>query len=141
MNKNINSKELRNHYLVEVPLNTIDVGQRYLIGDIQQLRNVKIIAIQTQSSSTFQNTITGRTVLSPASMANFSLSLTLVNHNENQQEGLLNVPFTSLMRFRGNLTYTDNLEIDLSKSYVTLHDITGIVAGYSCLISVYYEKR
>ncbi len=141
MNKsNIYSKDLRNHYLIEIPLNTIDAGQRYLIGDIQQLRNVQVIAIQTQSDATFQNSITGRPVITPALMANFSLSLTLISHDENQQEGLFNIPFTSLMRFRSNLTFTDNLEVDLSKSYITLHDITGVLPGRSCLISVFYEK-
>lgn len=140
MNRSVDNKALRNHYLIEVPLNTIDTGQRYLIGDIQQLRHVKIIAIQTHNSSTFQNSITGRPVISFTEMANFSLSLTLVKNNTSDQEGIINIPFTSLMRFRANLMYADELEIDLRKSYVTMHDITGIIAGRSCLLSVFYEK-
>ncbi len=63
MNKNLNSVDLKNHYLAEVVFNTLDAGQRYLIGDIPQLRNVKIKVIQAHSSATFQNSINGRSVI------------------------------------------------------------------------------
>lgn len=141
MNKNLNNVDLKNHYLAEVVFNTLDAGQRYLIGDIPQLRNVKIKAIQAHSSATFQSSINGRSVINFTDLPNFSLSLTLKKGSENDQEGIINIPLSALNRIgnRGILAYSENLEVDLSKSYVTMNSTTGITAGYCCLLSFFYE--
>lgn len=141
MSKNLNNVELKNHYLAEVVFNTLDAGQRYLIGDIPQLRNVKVKAIQAHDSSSFQQSINGRLVANYTQLPYLSLSLTLKRNQANDQEGIINIPLATLNRVqnRNVLAYTEDLEIDLSKSYITMHNTTGFFPGRCCLLSFFYE--
>jgi hypothetical protein len=142
MNKIIVKHELKNHYLAEIPFNSVEPGQRYLIGDIPQLRNVKITAIEIQDSGSILVSPSGRQNINNADIHYLSLSLTLKKQSENKQEAILNLPFTSLNRVffnNGIITETDNIQVDLSKSYVTIHGGVGVVPGNCCLISFWYE--
>jgi hypothetical protein len=132
---------LLNHYLVEINFGTVANNNRYLIGNVPQLKNVLITGIEVCTRSTYVNSINGNATIIDAS--GIALSLTYYKR-ESQLEELLNIPCAALDAFgltcNGFMPLFDRIKVDLSKSYVTILDASAISSNQSILLSFYYEK-
>lgn len=137
----------KNHYLVEIPLTSIAAGQRYFINDIPQLRNKKIVAIESHSRATLAVSPILAPVVLPAgivdAMCTFSVQ-TMISGTKTvgkNVEQIYQIPYFSMYR-PGNNGYMmrfNMLRMDMSKSFIQLTSVLNITAGDSLLLGVFYE--
>lgn len=134
------NNQLYKHYLVEVPLDTVSSGQRYLIGDIPALKDRKIFAIDALNSNSLIFTPGGRTIIALTATQNITISLTYAGASGKQEE-ISNIPYLALNSYNNKfvLSRFAGVKFDLSKSYLTLWDGAIAIPGTSALLSFYYE--
>lgn len=135
------NKALRNFYLAEVPLSSVNAGQRYLIGDIPALKGRKIVALETFTSNDVLTTPAGNGVVGGVGASEVTVSFTYDVDKSTKQEQVNNLPYTALNGLTNSmvLTYVPGIKYDLSKSYITVNSITDVAPNQSCLIGFYYE--
>lgn len=128
---------IKKHFQVEVNFASLAVG-RYDIGDQPDLRGKRITGIETYTSGQCAVSYNGR----PVVPFGFGISVILASADTDQvRESIYQLPYFSLIRSANGGIYPKLVPqiINWSKSYLYISSVTGLTAGQSAIISVYYE--
>lgn len=129
---------IQNTYLVEVNLPTVTQGQNYPFLDNPNLRYPKIflhgmeslIDVQLSKSPNQSDIVTA------SGAAGIVLTLSVKDTEE-----VFQIPYLSLCTTvnAGLIREFANKQINLTKSYITVFDVTNLVAGQSAAFNFYYK--
>lgn len=128
---------IKKHFQVEVNFASLAVG-RYDIGDQPDLRGKRITAIEAYTATQYAVSYNGRAVV-PTGVG---INVILASADTDQvRESIYQLPYFSLIRSVNGGIYPKLVPqvINWSKSYLYISSVTGLTAGQSAIISVYYE--
>lgn len=128
---------IKKHFQIEVNFGTLAVG-RYDIGDQPDLRGKTITGLETYISAQYAVSYNGR----PTVPTGVGITVVLASNDSSQvKESIYQMPYYSLIRSLNGGVYPKLVPqvINWSKSYLYITTVTGLTAGQSAIISVYYE--
>jgi hypothetical protein len=130
---------IKNAYLLEINLATVSAGQRYQLPDDSKLRGQKIKAIEAVNTAQLSVSPSQKNVVSLAATQRLLLTIATKTRAGNE-ESVYRMPYYSLIgAFNGGIIKEfDNIEINLSKSYLTLTNADTLTAGESACIIFYF---
>lgn len=129
--------KIKKHYQVEVNFATLAVG-RYDIGDQPDLRGKTITGIEAYTATQYAVSYNGRPVVASGVGINVILSS---SDSSQVKESIYQLPYYSLIRSLNGGVYPKLVPqvLNWSKSYLYITTVTGLTAGQSAILSVYYE--
>ena len=118
---------------LQLPANIAD-GDQYNFANDADLQDAYIVGIETYDNTTFSLAPSGATVLSACN----GIGLTIVERS--QKERIRNMPLTDLQTNLqgGFIRFFYPFLLNWQDSYVTLFDISTIVAEEAVLVNVFY---
>lgn len=125
--------------LVEATITGTAYGTQCNFNNVQSIskNNIKLKGIEVFSEEQLAKSPTGLTVVGTTGIP--SLTLTLVD--KNTKKVIDAIPVYGLIRSNngGFIYLLNNIEINLTECFVTVNDSTGLTAGESLVINLYYD--
>lgn len=131
---------IERRYLWEIPLTTVDNGQIYNMTVAPQiLLDAYVYGIATYLSTTMGYSPNNAPVVSSAEGANVLMTLQAL---EDSDQFIWLAPYTDFTPSvnNGAIRIFKPRKVNWSKSYVQLINSTGVTAGHSVIIDVFYKK-
>lgn len=137
-----NDLAIRRSYQVEVPLNNTGVNARnyFLRNDILNPKGVGSVlftGMEVYTSDFFAKTETGRDTVSPTDATKLALTLMF-----KEKEVVYYFPYIGLISALnfGMIRRLNRIQIDLTKSYITILD-SGIAANRSAVVNFFFDEK
>jgi hypothetical protein len=129
---------IENTYLVEVNLGTIGVQKRINFQFVPQLEGTEIYAIQSFSQTDLSLSPNGSQVATTSGLSSCSVTFVI-----GDDEKIYTLPLSDLRsaNIYGFQRMFKNLKINLTKSYITIQNTSGLNANDSVLVNFIYRPR
>jgi len=133
-------KPIKNSYLVELNFPAIAANQRYYFPDIPKLRNVKTTGLEAVNRSQLTKSPTGKDLVTSSGALNLILTLVVIKPDGSNEEVIYQQPYYSFTAANngGIVKELKDINVNLTKSYITIVGTTGLTAADSAAIIFYF---
>ena len=134
----MNNLVIKRSQIVEAKLSgSLAVGKRYNFTDIPNLSRNSLVIYGFESFTTSQLTVTP----TGNSVVPVSTGIAITWRDTNKQEFIYQIPMYTTIRANnaGLIVLLQPRVINLTDSYVTLTDTTGLTVNQSVAINLYYD--
>jgi hypothetical protein len=129
---------IENSYLVEIPIGTPAAQKRLNFQFVPQLEGAQIYGIASFSASQFGTSPNGLAVASAAGLASCTVTFSV---GDDEKVYIYPLADLNALNTAGFIRVFNNLKINLTKSYITLQAVTGLVANDAILLNFIYRNK